>query len=215
MASSARILGVLLAGGQARRMGGGDGRLVDKGRLDLGGQSLIAEVIARLAPQCGALILNANGAQGRFADLCLPVVPDGIAGHPGPLAGILAGMEHAGAHGFTHVLSAAADTPFLPRDLAPRLRHAAGVAQTPIALAATRATGRLFAQPTFGLWPATLAPDLRAALMQGVSKVSAWAKEQGAALEEFATEPFDPFFNVNTPEDLEQARAIWQALPRG
>lgn len=204
-----RILGVILAGGQARRMGGGD-----KGLLDLGGRSLIEEVAARMKPQCEALILNANGDPARFQALGLPVEPDGVAGFPGPLAGVLAGMERAAASGFTHVLSAAADTPFPPRDLAARLIAAAEASGAPIALAATRREGKLARHPTFGLWSADLRADLRATLEAGLFKVSLWAERHGAVSAAFPQEPFDPFFNVNTPEDLAQAREIWENLRR-
>lgn len=204
-----RILGVVLAGGRARRMGGGD-----KGRLDLGGRSMIGEVIARLAPQCDALVLNANGDAARFSDLGLPVVPDGIGAFPGPLAGILAGMDYAVGAGFSHVLSAAADTPFLPPDLRIRLSRAVVEQARPIALAATHHDGRSIRQPTFGLWPVCLREDLRAALREGVPTIGigSWTDRHGAALALFSTDPVDPFFNVNTPAELEQARAIWQGL---
>lgn len=204
-----RILGVVLAGGQARRMGGGD-----KGRLDLGGESLIGQVIARLAPQCEALVLNANGDPARFGDLPLPVVADSVPGYSGPLAGLLAGMDHAAAAGMTHVLSAAADTPFLPADLAARLRAAGQQAGMPIAIAATRGPERPIRQPTFGLWPVALREDLRGALNAGVAKVVLWAERHGYALAVFEAEGHDPFFNVNTPDDLAEARRIWQNLPR-
>lgn len=201
---SARVLGVILAGGQARRMGGGD-----KCRLDLGGQSLIGHVITRLAPQCDGLVVNANGDPARFADLGLPVLADSIAGFRGPLAGVLAGMDHGAAHGFSHVLSAAADTPFLPPDLARRLAAAARAGGLPIALAATSDQGRLFRHPTFGLWPVSLREDLRAQVMSGLSKVSLWADRHGAAQAVFPTDPIDPFFNINTPDQLVIARDIW------
>lgn len=200
----ARVLGVVLAGGQARRMGGGD-----KCRLDLGGDSLVGHVIARLAPQCDALVLNANGDPARFADLGLPVLGDSIAGFPGPLAGVLAGMDHGAVHGFSHVLSAAADTPFLPPDLAHRLADAAREAGLPIALAATREGGRLIRHPTFGLWPVSLREDLRAQVMSGLSKVALWADRHGAAPAVFPSDPIDPFFNINTPDELAIARDIW------
>lgn len=202
-----RFLGVVLAGGQARRMGGGD-----KGRLDLGGRSLLGEVIARLAPQCDGLVLNANGDAARFADIGLPVVPDSVPDFPGPLAGILAGMDHAALAGFSHILSAAADTPFLPADLRDRLSRAAGEQARPIAMAAIHEAGRLVPQPVFGLWPVALREDLRAALRGGVFRVTSWAGRHGCALAAFAADPADPFLNVNTPEDLERARAVWRGL---
>jgi len=196
-------LGVILAGGLARRMGGGD-----KGLLDLGGQSLLGEVIARMAPQCAGLVLNANGDAARFAGFGLPVIPDGIDGFPGPLAGVLAGMARAAELGQSHILTAAADTPFLPRDLGPRLRDALRP-DRPIALAATREEGRVIRQPVFGLWPVALRDDLRAAIEGGLSKIVLWTDRHGTALAEFDTGPPHPFFNVNTPEDLAEARAIW------
>lgn len=201
------VLGVILAGGQARRMGGGD-----KGRLDLGGQSLIAEVITRLAPQCDAVVLNANGAPERFADLALPVIADSLPDFPGPLAGVLAGMDYAADLGLSHVLSAAADTPFLPKDLRAQLEAAALAEGKPIALAATREAERLIRQPTFGLWPVALREDLRQVLGEGVSKIVLWAGQHGMAFAPFDPVPVDPFFNVNTPEDLELARGIWHKL---
>lgn len=201
------VLGVILAGGLALRMGGGD-----KCRLSLGGSSLIGQVIARLGPQCDALAINANGDPARFDDLGLPVLPDSVAGHPGPLAGVLAGMDHAAARGFDHIVSAAADTPFLPADLTARLSDAARAAGHPVALAATREGGRLIAQPTFGLWPVALREDLRAALREGIRKITRWTDRHGAALAEFPITPVNPFFNVNTPDDLEQARLIWRDL---
>src|SRR5690606_20990586 len=137
---------VILAGGQARRMGGGD-----KGLLPLGSGRVIDHVIARLAPQCGALAINANGDPARFADFGLPVLADPVPGQPGPLAGILAAMDWAAGLGAGVVVTAAADSPFLPRDLVARLvaatTHGGAVAESP------DGTGRMRAHPTFGLWP--------------------------------------------------------------
>ena len=209
MIEATGVLGVVLAGGQARRMGGGD-----KGRLDLGGQSLIAEVITRLSPQCEALVLNANGDPARFDDLGLPVIADSLPDHPGPLAGVLAGMDRAAELGFSHVLSAAADTPFLPLDLRARLEDAARTDAQPIALAATREGERLIRQPTFGLWPVALREDLREALREGLAKIVLWAGRHGIALAAFDALALDPFFNVNTPEELEIARRIWQDISK-
>lgn len=199
------VLGVILAGGQALRMGGGD-----KGRLALGDSSLLAEVIRRLAPQCGPLALSANGDPARFADLGLPVLPDSMAGYIGPLAGILAGMDYAAGLGVSHIVTAAGDTPFLPDDLAERLQQAA----SPIALAATLQDGRLQAHPTFGRWPVALRAELRTALQEGMRKVRHWADAHGGTLVEFPVTQIDPFFNVNTLEDLAQAQQHWLAVQR-
>lgn len=195
------MLGLILAGGRATRMGGGD-----KGRLALGSATLVESVIGCLKPQVGALALSANGDPARFADLGLPVLADSVPGQPGPLAGILAGMDLAAREGRSHVLSAAADTPFLPPDLAQRL--SAGLSEAPIVMAASAGTGRPIRQPVIGLWPVALREDLRAALNEGVSKVGLWAGRHGIVLAVWPTDPVDPFFNVNTPEDLAIARQI-------
>ncbi len=192
-----RPLGVILAGGLARRMGGGD-----KALLDVGGQPMLAHVIRRLAPQVAGVVLNANGDAARFAGFGLPVLPDSVAGFPGPLAGVLAGMDWAARQGASHVVTAAADTPFLPGDLVARLGAAADAVHEPIALAAT-ASGL---HPTFGLWPVSLRADLRLALEAGTRKVAAWALGEGAARATFPDSPHDPFFNINTPQDLAEAR---------
>ena len=202
-----RLAGVILAGGQARRMGGGD-----KGLLDLGGRPLLAHVIARLEPQVDMLILNANGAPDRFAEFGLPVVADSVEGFAGPLSGVLAGMDRAAGTGATHVISAAADTPFFPCDLAPRLCLAAEREDVPIALAATTGADGTHRHPTFGLWPVALREDLRAALAGGVRKVVQWADRHGTASVSFPAAPFDPFFNVNTPDDMDRARSILKGL---
>ncbi|SFR33120.1 molybdenum cofactor guanylyltransferase MobA [Litoreibacter janthinus] len=194
--------GVILAGGQSRRMGGGD-----KGLLCLGGETLLARVIARLEPQVAEVALNANGDVVRFSDFGLPVIADSVAEYPGPLAGVLAGMDWAAARGHSHIVTAAADTPFFPCDLVPRLLLASDKA--PIALAATPDPERGMARhPTFGLWPVDLRHDLRAALAEGVRKVVAWTDRHGTATAEFSATPFDPFFNVNTPEDMARAEGL-------
>ena len=196
--------GVILAGGQASRMGGGD-----KGLLKLGGQSLLDHVVARLQPQVARLALNANGDAARFARFGLPVVPDTINGFAGPLAGVLAGLDWAASHGADHIVTAAADTPFFPADLVPRLLLAAEQAGTPIALAATEDPVRgLSRHPTFGFWPVALRADLRVALEGGLRKVVLWTDRHGAAEALFPTPGFDPFFNVNTPEDLAKAESL-------
>jgi molybdopterin-guanine dinucleotide biosynthesis protein A len=194
--------GVILAGGRATRMGGGD-----KGLRTVGARSLLDMVIERLGAQCAPLALNANGDPARLARFCLPVLPDGLPDHPGPLAGVLAGLDWAAKLGAAAIVTAAADTPFLPRDLAARLRAAAG--PSGLALAASPdETGRLRRHPTFGLWPVALRDDLRRALEGGLRKIVLWTDAHGAGTAAFAREPFDPFFNVNTPEDLAEAARL-------
>lgn len=197
-------LGVILAGGLASRMGG-----ADKPLLDLAGRPLLAHVVDRLEPQVAALALNANGDPARFAGYHLPVLADSVAGHPGPLAGVLAGLDWAAGQGAQSIVSAAADTPFLPCDLVPRLLLAGEGMADPLVLAATRRDdGGTDLHPTFGLWPVALREELRAALARGVRKVRAWADQQGARQAVFGTVGGDPFFNVNTPGDLTRAQAI-------
>lgn len=195
--------GIILAGGKATRMGGGD-----KARLLLAGQSLLDRVAARLGPQVEGLALNANGDPARFSDTGLPVIADSVAGYPGPLAGVLAGLDWAAARGAAHVVTAAADTPFLPRDLVVRLVAAARDEGARIALAATLESGRTVRHPTVGLWPVDLREDLRVALARGERKVVLWADGHGAATAVFDTARGDPFFNVNTPGDLARAEEI-------
>ncbi|KPN63942.1 molybdenum cofactor guanylyltransferase [Aliiroseovarius crassostreae] len=209
-----KLYGVILAGGLATRMGGSEDTQLDKGRLVLGGKTLLDHVITRLAPQVDAMALNANGDASRFADTELQVLPDSIDGFAGPLAGVLAGMDWAADQGATHILTAAADTPFFPTDLANRLIAAATSEDAPIALAATNAPKRgPMRQPTFGLWPVTLRDDLRTALERGLRKVVLWTDEHGAALAPYDPTPFDPFFNVNTPEDLATAETLLKGAP--
>ena len=194
--------GIILAGGLSRRMGGGD-----KGLLTLGGETLLARVIARLEPQVAEVALNANGDVARFKSFGLPIVADNVAEYPGPLAGVLAGMDWAASRGHSHIVTAAADTPFFPCDLVPCLLLASDKA--PIALAATPDPKRgMSRHPTFGLWPVDLREDLREALANGVRKVVAWTDKHGTATAEFSATPFDPFFNVNTPEDMARAEGF-------
>jgi molybdopterin-guanine dinucleotide biosynthesis protein A len=190
-------LGVILAGGQATRMGGGD-----KGLLALGGGTILSHVIDRLEPQVADLALNANGDGTRFASLGLPVISDSISGFAGPLSGVLAGLDWAAEKGADHIVTAAADTPFFPCDLTAQLLLAAENAGTNIALART-GDGR---HPTFGLWPTALRNDLRAALSDGLRKVVLWTDRHGAATAHFPDDA--AFFNVNTPDDLATAQAM-------
>lgn len=198
---SAALVGVLLAGGAARRMGGGD-----KCLLPLGGRPLLAHIAARAAPQVSRLVLNANGDPARFAAFGLPVAPDSVEGRPGPLAGVLAGLDWAAAHALECALAVtfAADTPFFPEDLAARLLRAQRPG-TPLARAASG--GR--AHPVFGLWPVALRGGLRRALTEeGIRKVDIWTARHGVAEVAFPVGRVDPFFNVNRPEDLARAEAF-------
>lgn len=200
-----KIAGVILAGGLARRMGGGD-----KALLRLGGETLLARVIARLRPQVDEIVLNANGDPARFAGFALPVVADTVEGFAGPLAGVLAGMRWAAERGYTHVASAAGDTPFFPADLVARLKDAVETSGQPIALAATNDPERgLSEHPTFGLWPVDLADNLEESLTVGnMRKVIVWTSRHGCARAVFDEGAALPFFNVNTPDDIVAAERI-------
>ncbi len=199
------VIGLLLAGGQARRMGGGD-----KCLKEVGGRTLLELVVERARPQVGALVLNANGDSGRFAAVGLPVVADPVPGFAGPLAGVLAGLEWAAANrpGAAWIASLATDTPFFPGELVARLREAAQREVADIAVAASG--GR--AHPVFALWPVRLAGELRHALVEeGARKIDLWTARYRTATVEFPAEPFDPFFNLNTPEDVAEAERLLAA----
>lgn len=198
-------LGVILAGGRATRMGGGD-----KSLRRVGGQRLIEHVIGRLAPQCSALAISANGDPARLSEFRLPVLPDSLPDHPGPLAGVLAGLDWAAAQGATAIVTAAADTPFFPEDLVTRLMASAGPSGLCLAASIDHA-GQVQRHPTFGLWPVALRQDLHAILIGGSRKVTTWADRHGAGQAVFCNGPFDPFFNVNTPEDIATAEALMSA----
>jgi molybdopterin-guanine dinucleotide biosynthesis protein A len=195
------VLGVILAGGLSRRMGGGD-----KPLLRLGGRTLLDRVRERFAPQCRAgLILNANGDPTRFSGFHGPIVPDDVPGHPGPLAGILAALDHAALHhpAVTHVASVTGDAPFLPLDLVSRLAEAGSTA--PITVAASNGRQHF----TTALWSLTLRGDLRAALVEREERrVGAYLARHGAIAVEWPAAPRDPFLNVNTPEDLALAEGL-------
>ncbi|MDJ0447879.1 molybdenum cofactor guanylyltransferase MobA [Methylocystis sp. JR02] len=202
-----KIFGVLLAGGLSRRMGGGD-----KPLLEIGGQPIIAHAIARLAPQCDGLVINANGDPARFGAFGLPVVADTVEGFAGPLAGVLAGMDYAAEQWpeAMDIVSAPADTPFLPDDLVARLRAARETAGAQIAVA--ESGDRV--HHAVALWPVALREELRRALAEeGVRKVSAFIARYPNANVAWPDKPYDPFFNVNRPEEVEMARAIAQGRP--
>jgi molybdenum cofactor guanylyltransferase len=195
-------LGLVLAGGLARRMGGGD-----KAMLRIGGATILERVLERIRAQCSAVILNANGDPARFAATGLPVVADTVPGFAGPLAGILAGLDWAAAHApeIAFVGSVPGDCPFLPRDLIGRLHAARAEAGTPLACAKSGD----WRHPVVGLWPVALRDDLRHALVdEDLRKIEIWTGRHGVALAEWPEKPVDPFFNVNTPEDAARAEEI-------
>lgn len=195
------VCALLLAGGQSRRMGGGD-----KCLLPLAGQPILARIADIVRPQAGPMVLNANGDPARFARFGLPVAPDVVEGFAGPLAGVLTGLEWARDHapGCGWVVSVPCDAPFLPADLVARLQ--AAVADEGADMACTASGGR--DHPVVGLWPVRLAADLRRAVEEeGVRKVDAWTGRYRLARAEFPADPVDPFFNVNRPEDLAAAEA--------
>jgi molybdenum cofactor guanylyltransferase len=195
-------LGLVLAGGLARRMGGGD-----KARIKIGGATILERVLRRLKPQCAALILNANGDPARFADTGLPVVPDSVPGFAGPLAGILAGLDWAAAQrpDLTDVASVPGDCPFLPGDLVARLFAERAAAGTPLACARSGD----WRHPVVGLWPVALRDDLRHALVvEDLHKIEIWTGRHGIVTVDWPVEPIDPFFNVNTPEDAAAAERM-------
>ena len=196
------VAGVLLAGGRAGRMGGGD-----KCLRKVGGETLLARSIARARPQVVALVLNANGDPARFDSYGLPVAADVIAGHAGPLAGVLTGMEWARANAplCPWIATFATDAPFFPTDLVARL--VAAVAGGAGELACAASGGR--AHPVFGLWPVRLAEALREALLaEEIRKIDRWTARYRLTKVGFANAPLDPFFNVNAPEDLAEAERL-------
>jgi molybdenum cofactor guanylyltransferase len=196
--------GLVLAGGLARRMGGGD-----KARITIGGISILDRVLARLSGQCVDIIINANGDPARFADTGCTVVADNVPDYPGPLAGILAGLDWLAAqdNGVEWLLSVPGDCPFLPDDLVERLHQARRKKGTGVALACAR-SGE-WRHPVVGLWPLALRADLRQALVkEGLRKIEVWTTRHGVAVADWPPEPVDPFLNVNTPEDAERAERI-------
>lgn len=200
-------LGLLLAGGLARRMGGGDKPL----RL-IAGRTILAHVIERLGPQCDGLLVNANGDPARFADYGLPVVADSVPDFAGPLAGILAGLDWMAANrpDMHWLVSVAADTPFIPGNLVARLHAAREVQDVPLACAASGG----WTHPVIGLWPVRLREELRHALtVDDERKIDRWTARHGCASAEWPAAPVDPFFNANKPDDLAEAERLFATLP--
>ena len=199
------VLGLVLAGGLARRMGGGD-----KPLRTIASMTILDRVLARLKPQCDPIILNANGDPSRFAPTGLPVVPDSVPGFAGPLAGILAGLDWAAEHGIEWIVSVPGDCPFLPKDLLARLKAARSATGRPLACARSGE----WRHPVVGLWPTTLRDDLRRALVdEGLRKIEMWTARHGVAVADWPAEPVDPFFNVNTPEDAAAAEQLAAQYP--
>jgi molybdopterin-guanine dinucleotide biosynthesis protein A len=196
------IVGVILAGGRAERMGGGD-----KGLREVGGKPILARVIERVRPQVDALVLNANGDSARFAAFGLPVAPDSIPGFAGPLAGVLAGLDWAAAnHPQAHyIVTVPADGPFVPRNLVGHLADALATEDAELVTAASGAQ----TYPVVGLWPVRLRQALHDALTkEGVHKIDAWTRRFRRAIATFPAEPIDPFFNANTPDQLAEAERL-------
>ena len=207
MTTEIATLGLVLAGGLARRMGGGD-----KPLTTIGGQTILARLLERLTPQCTRLILNANGDPARFADTGLPVVADDVPDFAGPLAGVLAGLDWAAAHApdIAYVASVPGDCPFLPRELVARLHRARVEAAKPLACARSGE----WRHPVVGLWPVALRGDLRQAVTQeGLRKIEIWTARHGVALADWPDRPVDPFYNVNTPEDATAAGLLAAQYP--
>ena len=195
-------LGLVLAGGLARRMGGGD-----KALITIGGIPILDRVLERLRPSCAGIIINANGDPARFGRYGLPVIPDSVPDFAGPLAGILAGLDWAAAHapGIAWMASVPGDCPFLPEDLVPRLHEARLKAGTPLACARSGD----WRHPVAALWRVDLRDDLRHALIgEDLRKIEVWTARHGVAIAEWPAQPVDPFFNVNTPEDAAEAERL-------
>ena len=197
-----RIVGLLLAGGLSRRMGGGD-----KCLRALAGRPILSHIIERIRPQVGPLVLNANGDPARFDPFGLPVAADNVAGFAGPLAGILSGMDWAAlaAPDSPMVLSVPCDAPFLPHDLAECLSAACRAEAADVVIAASGGQQH----PVVGLWPVALRENLRHALVEeNIHKVDLWASRYRVAVVDFPVEPVDPFFNTNRPTDLAEAETL-------
>jgi molybdenum cofactor guanylyltransferase len=203
----APTLGLVLAGGRARRMGGGD-----KARIRIGGTTILERVLACLTPQCGRVIINANGDPARLADTGLAVIADSVPDFAGPLAGILAGLEWTAANApqCEWLASVPGDCPFLPKNLVARLHEARIAAGAPLACARSGE----WRHPVVALWPVKLRDDLRHALIsEGLHKIELWTARHGVGIAAWPAEPVDPFFNVNTPEDAARAEAIAAQYP--
>jgi molybdopterin-guanine dinucleotide biosynthesis protein A len=197
-----RTVGLVLAGGLARRMGGGD-----KALIQIGGVPILDRVLDVLRGRCAPIVLNANGDPARFARYGLPIIADSVPDFAGPLAGILAGLDWAATHapGAEWVVSVPGDCPFLPHDLVDRLHAACAEAGRPLACARSGE----WRHPVVGLWRIDLREDLRHALtVEDLRKIEIWTARHGVAIATWADQPIDPFFNVNTPDDVAMADRV-------
>jgi molybdenum cofactor guanylyltransferase len=197
-----RIAGLILAGGRGQRLGG-----QDKALLPLGGRPLIAHVINRLGPQVTPVAISANGDPDRLAAFGLPVLPDPVGGFPGPLGGVLAGLTWAQSLGVSALVTVSVDTPFLPHDLLERLWAGRGASGLALAASASECAAPPRLHPTCALWPVDLAPVIARAIAAGQLRIGQLARDNGAATVIFHGDP-DPFFNINTPEDIARAEAL-------
>lgn len=207
MTEQIATLGVILAGGLARRMGGGD-----KTMRAIAGRPILDHVIERLAPQCASLILNANGYPSRFGLWGLPVVPDDVPDFAGPLAGVLAALDWTALHhpAIEWVVSVAADCPFLPRDLVARMQTDRAAMQAELAVAASGDQSH----PVVGLWKVSLRDELRHALVvEECRKIDRWTARYRLVTTQWPVTPVDPFFNANTPDDVAEAEALARLAP--
>ncbi|MGE0279274.1 MAG: molybdenum cofactor guanylyltransferase MobA [Rhizobiaceae bacterium] len=200
--------GLVLAGGLARRMGGGD-----KARLKVGGVTILDRVLACLSAQCAGILINANGDPARFADTGAPVVADNVPGFVGPLAGVLAGLDWLAANrpDIAWILSVPGDCPFLPDDLVERLHGARRTEGTALACARSGE----WRHPVVGLWPVALRENLRHAItVEDLHKIEVWTSRHGIAIADWPDQPVDPFFNVNTPDDAAAAEKVAAQNPQ-
>ena len=182
----------------------------DKALQKLGAEPLVAHVIAALKPQCTSVIINANGPAARFAPFGVPVVPDNLPDFPGPLAGVLAGLDHFAAQRpeLAFAVSVATDTPFLPANLVARLHAARSAKAAEIAVARSDN----IVHPTFALWPVALRADLREALVvENLRRVNSFFARHVCAYADWDVTPYDPFLNINTLDDLRAAERILTA----
>ncbi|MGY9035355.1 MAG: molybdenum cofactor guanylyltransferase MobA [Rhodobacterales bacterium] len=204
MIDKSKILGVILAGGKGTRMGG-----EEKGLIKLNNKSLIEYSIERLKPQVNRLVINANNNLTKYSEFNTPIVSDPLPGFLGPLAGVLAGLEYADQKGYSHIVTVAADTPFFPKNLI-SLFLTVAKNHNGLAIATTQdKNNNIQRHPTFGIWPCHLRKNLRTHIVNGLRKIVIWTEKHNAGEALFDdNKKLDPFFNINTPADLNTAKAV-------